>query len=60
MSKILIVDDDVSIAQLLSDALEDEGFETIVKNDSKSAFDYIMNEGSSISLNTLDIMMPEL
>ena len=30
MSKILIVDDDFSIAQLLSDALEDEGFETVV------------------------------
>ena len=60
MSKILIVDDDISIAQLLSDALEDEGFETVVKIDSKSAFDYIISEGSSISLITLDIMMPEL
>ncbi|MBQ1242774.1 MAG: response regulator transcription factor [Clostridia bacterium] len=60
MSKILIVDDDISIAQLISDAIEDEGFETIVKNDSKSAFDYVLNEGSSISLITLDIMMPEL
>ena len=60
MSKILIVDDDISIAQLLSDALEDEGFETVVKNDAKAAYDYIISEGESLSLITLDIMMPEL
>lgn len=60
MSKILIVDDDISIAHLLSDALEDEGFETVIKNDSRSAFDYILDEGKTISLITLDIMMPEL
>ncbi|MBQ4266896.1 MAG: response regulator transcription factor [Clostridia bacterium] len=60
MGKILIVDDDISIAQLLSDALEDEGFETVVKNDSKEAFEYIVSNGSSVSLITLDIMMPEL
>lgn len=60
MSKILIVDDDFSIAQLLSDALEDEGFETVVKSDSKAAYDYILSEGETLSLITLDIMMPEL
>ncbi len=60
MSKILIVDDDVSIARLLSDALEDEGFETAVKNDPREAYDYITAEGKNISLITLDIMMPEL
>ena len=60
MSKILIVDDDFSIAQLLSDALEDEGFETVVKTDSKDAYDYILSDGETLSLITLDIMMPEL
>ena len=60
MSKILIVDDDISIAQLLSDALEDEGFTTVVKNDSKDAYDYILSDGDTLSLITLDIMMPEL
>ena len=60
MGKILIVDDDISIAQLLSDALEDEGFETVVKNDSKEALEYIVSNGSNVSLITLDIMMPEL
>lgn len=60
MSRILIVDDDVSIAQLISDALEDEGFDTVIKNDSKSAYEYVITNASSISLITLDIMMPEL
>lgn len=60
MSKILIVDDDISIAGLISDALEDEGFETVVKTDGKSAYEYIMNNTSEISLITLDIMMPEI
>lgn len=60
MAKILIVDDDTSIAGLISDVLEDEGFETVVKTDGKSAYEYIINNTNDISLITLDIMMPEL
>lgn len=60
MKKILIVDDDISIARLISDALEDEGFETVIKEDGKSAYEYIMNNADDISLISLDIMMPEL
>lgn len=60
MSKILIVDDDVSIAGLISDVLQDEGFETVVKSDGKSAYDYISQNSKDISLITLDIMMPGL
>lgn len=59
MGKILVVDDDVAIAQLISDALEDEGFDTVIKNDSKSAYEYVMENTNAISLITLDIMMPE-
>ena len=59
MSKILIVDDDYSIARLISDALEDEGYETVIKTDGKTAYDYIVGNLSEISLITLDIMMPE-
>ena len=58
MSKILIVDDDIAIARLISDALEDEGFETEVACDGESALAYILENGSDISLITLDIMMP--
>lgn len=60
MGKILIVDDDSAIAGLISDVLEDEGFETVVITDSKKAYDYIMQNVKDISLITLDIMMPEL
>lgn len=60
MSKILIVDDEVSIAELISDALEDEGYETARCYDGKSAYDYITENADEIALITLDIMMPEL
>lgn len=60
MSKILIVDDDASIAGLISDVLEDEGYETVVQTNGKSAYDYILNNVKDIALITLDIMMPEL
>ena len=60
MGKILIVDDDVAIAQLISDALEDEGLETAVAFDGTSAYNYISQDAQDISLITLDIMMPEL
>lgn len=60
MSKILIVDDDVAIAQLISDALEDEGLETELAFDGISAYNYISSNAKDISLITLDIMMPEL
>lgn len=60
MSKILIVDDDIAIAGLISDALEDEGLETVVMHDGKSAYTYVAENSQDISLITLDIMMPEL
>ena len=60
MGKILVVDDDVAIAQLISDALEDEGLETAVTFDAMSAYNYIAQDANNISLITLDIMMPEV
>ena len=60
MSKILIVDDDIAIATLIADALEDEGFETEIMADSHSAYAYVQSHSTDISLITLDIMMPEM
>lgn len=60
MSKILIIDDESAIANLVSDALEDEGFETVICGDGNEAYDYIDAHSSEISLITLDIMMPGL
>ena len=53
MSKILVVDDDVAIAQLISDALEDEGFDTVIKNDSRSAYEYVMEKEFLFSAGTV-------
>ncbi|MGN0467621.1 MAG: response regulator transcription factor [Acutalibacteraceae bacterium] len=58
MSKILIVDDDKDIAALVSDALEDEGFETKILDNGEEALEYITLNAQDISLITLDIMMP--
>lgn len=60
MSKILIVDDEQEIADLVSDALEDEGFETKVCCNGQEALDYISANATDISLITLDIMMPDI
>lgn len=60
MGKILIVDDDAAIAGLISDVLEDEGYETLVFTEGNKAYDYILHNAKEISLITLDIMMPDL
>ena len=54
MEKILIVDDENDIAELISDILEDEGYETKVANDGKSTIELVKNEDFSLIL--LDIM----
>ena len=59
MNKILIVDDDTAIAQLVSDALEDEGFDTHIENDGAAALSLI-EQSEPFSLIILDIMMPKL
>jgi len=56
MAKILIVDDEMDIAELISDVLVDEGYETVIKNDGLSAIETIKNE--QFDLIILDIMMP--
>ena len=60
MSRILIIDDDRAIANLVSDALEDEGFETAICSDGNEAYEYVEEHAGEISLITLDIMMPGL
>ena len=58
MSKILIVDDEQEIAELISDVLSDTGFETTIKNDGYSAINEI--ENNQYDLILLDIMMPNI
>lgn len=60
MKKILIVDDDTAISNLVADALNDEGIAATVKNSSIEALEYINEYKNDIALMLLDIMMPEM
>ena len=59
MKKILIVDDEVEIAELISDVLTDEGFETQVCFDGQEALNLI-KQNNDFSVVILDIMMPKM
>ncbi len=56
--KILIVDDDTNICELLRLYLEKDGFQTMVVNDGKSAID--MEVSYKPDLILLDIMLPQM
>ena len=56
--KILIVDDDENICELLRLYLEKDGFETVVANDGEQAVDYAAKYTPDLIL--LDIMLPKL
>lgn len=59
MNRILIVDDEIEIAELISDALCDEGFDTRISTNGAEAYKLI-REDNSFNLIILDIMMPEM
>lgn len=56
--KILIVDDDENICELLNLYLKKDGFDTLIANDSRKAIEYA--EKYSPDLILLDIMLPVL
>lgn len=56
--KILIVDDDENICELLRLYLEKDGFETVVANDGEQAVKYVTLHNPDLIL--LDIMLPKL
>src|SRR5699024_9101311 len=55
-SKILVVDDEQPIADILKFNLEKEGYEVIVANDGDTAIDYAEQEKPDLVL--LDLMLP--
>ncbi|WP_099974042.1 MULTISPECIES: response regulator transcription factor [Lactobacillaceae] len=57
--KILVVDDDKEIVELLSIYIKNEGYEPVSANSGQEALEKLA-EYSDISLMILDIMMPEL
>lgn len=56
--KVLVVDDDLNICELLRLYLKKEGFEVVIENDGKAAVETFRNESPAIVL--LDIMLPKL
>ena len=56
MEKILIIDDDIDIAELESYLLKKEGFETVICNNGEDALEKINDEKYDLIL--MDIMMP--
>lgn len=56
--KIMVVDDDQNICELLRLYLEKEGFETVLANSGRSALELFEKENPDLIL--LDIMLPEL
>lgn len=57
-TKVLIVDDDVNIAELIRLCLEKEGYTTIVANDGVKAIEKFKSEAPNLVL--LDVMMPKV
>ena len=59
MEKILIVDDEKEIRDLVEIYLKSEGYETVKCNDGEEAL-RVINEDNDIDLVILDVMMPKL
>ena len=57
MSKLLLVDDDIELTNMLKEYLEQEGFSIDTAHDGESAVRAVLN-GGSYALVVLDVMMP--
>ena len=60
MQKVLIVDDDIDIAGLIADALEEEGISCMTAHNATDAIRAFEEADSVISLIVLDIMLPDM
>lgn len=58
MPKIIVVDDDANIRELVRLYLEDEGHEIIEKTNGEEALEYVENH--TVDLVIMDIMMPKM
>ncbi len=57
MAKIIIVDDDIDLAEMLSGVLRDEGYEVIIVDNEAEAVPILLEEKPDLAI--LDIMFPE-
>jgi two-component system response regulator BaeR len=58
--KILIVEDEPKLAQLLVDYLQQSGFDTLVIDDGQQALDWITQHHQDVDFIILDLMLPNL
>ncbi|MGD8189472.1 response regulator transcription factor [Brevibacillus ginsengisoli] len=58
MPKVLVVDDEPHIRELVTLYLKDEGFEIVEKSNGADALDYVENH--PVDMVILDIMMPQM
>jgi len=58
MSKVLLVDDDVELSNMLGDYIEIEGFEVIVENDPEMGVVRALRD--NVDIIVLDVMMPKM
>ena len=58
--KILIADDEERIVRLVSDFLNNAGYDTVLAQDGKQALEIFKTLGDEIALAIIDIMMPEI
>ena len=58
MSKILVVDDEIGIRELLSEILREEGHQVAVSEDAAQAREMFMKDRPELVL--LDIWMPDI
>ena len=58
MEKILIIDDDTQLTELVDEFLSSKKYKTIVKHNPLDALDFL--EKNKVNLIILDIMLPEM
>ena len=58
MSRILVIDDDTELCELLSDYLKPEGFQITSVHDGEQGLQRALSEAGVYDLIVLDIMLP--
>lgn len=58
MSRLLVIDDDIELCELLSDYLKPEGFQVTMVHDGKQGLQKVLSGVGEYDLIVLDIMLP--
>lgn len=60
MPRVLVVDDEQTILQILQDLLEDEGYTVVTASNGREALAVLAKAGQVVDLVLTDVMMPYL